>query len=151
MAQGLRGSVLVTERNVAELDGRSLVGTFRNRAVCHRKRQVENALHAAGACERLRQRQNQVRHLDQLDENLRHIVVKRNHGALAQQSGINPERADIDEHEKREINHYIGEGVHQSGDAPDKELLFREGFVARIEFAHLFLFLAERPQHADAA
>ena len=102
------------------------------------------------AGERLGHIDDQVRELDEFNQNLRHVVDKRNQFTLRDNPVVHLDRADPDEHQRRQVDDRIGERVHECRDLAHKQLQACQFPVFRMEARNLFLFLIEGADHAGA-
>ena len=90
---------------------------------------------------------DQVCHFDQLNQDLRHIIVQRNHHALGEDSSINLHRANPNQKHHSQIDDNQGYRIHQHRHTSCGKLLFREVIGHSLEGPDLVLLLAERAQH----
>ena len=83
----------------------------------------QDSIHTGGTGGRLGHVDNQVGHFDQLNQNLRHIVVQRNHKTLRQNPVVHLHSADFYQQHHSQIDNHEGHGVHQIGNSTSALLL----------------------------
>ena len=103
---------------------------------------------AAGGC--FCQCNDEICKLQQLNQNLRHPVIERQHRTLCQQSGFDTQRADIDQRNDCTVQNDVSDGIHQRGNASDFLLHSGKRVVFGTELRFLCLLAPERTDHADA-
>ena len=123
IAQRGRAAGRIGKRDAVKLDcGRVLF--FLRVALRHVQAafQRQNRCHPLCACRRLRHAQNQTCHLDQLDENLRHVVVKRHHLTLCQNALVHLPCARAQNGNNRKVDHHVGHRIQKCRNLADKQL-----------------------------
>ena len=112
IAQSGRAARRIGKRHAVKLDGRSSLrffGIF--------LRHIETALerqdrrHTLRARRSLRHAENEVRHLDELDKNLRHVVIKRQNLSLRQNALVDLSSAHAQHRDDGKVDHHIRHGV----------------------------------------
>lgn len=98
----------------------------------------------------LRQRDDQIRHLNQLDENLAHVIIQRDDLPLRQRAHLHAHRAGVNQHDHRRVDDHIGRRVHHRGDAADGKLHAGEELKLVLKLRALRVLLAEGANHANA-
>lgn len=89
----------------------------------------QHALHTVAAGDRFCHRDNQIRQLDKLYQNLGHIIDKRYDLSLGQDAGIYTDRAGIQQRNDRNVDDHISNGVHQTGDSANVFLQPSQRFI----------------------
>ena len=84
---------------------------------------------------------DQVGELDQLDEDLSHIIVKRDNLAGLQRADAHLERAGINQPRDREIHQKVGDRIHQTRNPARAALARGQRAILLLEFLILRLFL----------
>ena len=102
----------------------------------------------AGQC--LGDRDDQVRQLHQLDQDLGHIVDQRHHLTLGDGPLVHPHRSRIEQHHCSYIDNDISDRIGQRGDLAHKQLHMCQCAVLLLKCLYLFLFLVERPDDPGA-
>lgn len=110
----------------------------------------KNAGDAVAAGRRLGERDNQIRHFDQLDENLAHVVVQRDDLSLRQRAHLHAQRARVDQQNHRRVDDQIGDGVHHRGDAAYPQLHAGEQLNLALKLFVFRVLFAEGANHAHA-
>ena len=151
--QRLCARAAVAQRDIFEHDcvlcsGIILSGLARER---HTRILVKHAFDAAGAGSRLRDRNDQVRELDELDQDLGHVIDERHDLALRQRAALDLPRARPDQGDDRAVDEDIGQGVHQGGNAAHKELQARQALILLRKLRRLLGLLMEGADDAHAA
>ena len=82
----------------------------------------QNRRHTLCARRSLRHTENEVRHLDELDEDLRHVVIKRQHLSLRQNALVDLSAAHAQNCDNGKIDHHIRHGVKERRNLADKQL-----------------------------
>ena len=89
----------------------------------------QHALHTVAAGDRFCHRDNQIRQLDKLYQNLGHVIDKRYDLSLGQDAGIYTDRAGIQQRNDRNVDDHISNGVHQTGDSANVFLQPGQRFI----------------------
>ena len=151
--QRLRARAAIAQRDIFEHDcvlcsGIILSGLARER---HTRILVKHAFDAAGAGSRLRDRNDQVRELDELDQDLGHVIDERHDLSLRQRAALDLPRARPDQGDDRAVDEDVGQGVHQGGNAAHKELQTRQALILLRKLCRLLSLLMEGTDDAHAA
>ena len=129
---------------MVELDGGGILLTLADTVrVLIANGKLQNALNTVATRRRARHIDDEVRHFNQLRENLEHVVDERNDLALRQNARIHTHRTRVNQHRKRCIQKKIGQRVHQNRHAPDEKLQLRQFIVFTVEALDFVLLLRE--------
>ena len=111
--------------------------------------QLQHGRHPVSAGDGLGDGDDQVCHLDQLHQNLGHIIVKCDNQALGQHAAFHLQRAHMHQQHHRQIDDHVGHGIHQGGNPSRGQLL--AGHVLRffLKGSNLRVLLAESPQYPN--
>ena len=149
--QRFRAGVIILKRNMIEAHrlvvhdrGNGLFGRI------HIGLDIQNVRNALPAGETLVHGHDQVGELDQLDEDLSHIIVKRDDLTGLQHADAHLERAGINQPRDREIHQKVGDRIHQARNPARAALARGQRAILLLEFLILRLFLAERADDARA-
>ena len=112
--------------------------------------QLQNRRHPVGTGQGFGDGDNQVGHLDQLHQNLGHIVIQGNHQALGQDAVLNLNGPYPHQQHHCQVDDHVGQRIHQRRNPACGKLAGSEGFRLTAESVHLIRFLAESPQHPHA-
>ena len=118
--------------------------------VGHRRLQLEDAVDAVHAGHGAGDLDDEVRELDELDEDLRHVVHERDEAALGDRALIDEAAAAIDEVDDGEVDDHVGHRIQQRGDTTDTYLHLGETLVLAAELVDLRGLAVEGTDHADA-
>ena len=112
--------------------------------------QIQHRRHPVPAGDSLGDGDDQVCHLDQLHQNLGHIIVEGNDQSLCQHAAFHLQRTHMHQQHHRQIDDHVGHRVHQGGNPSCGQLL--AGHVLRffLKGRNLRVLLAESPQHPNA-
>ena len=126
-------------------------GAFGAGAVFLTGGELQNRGNPLAAGHGLCQVDDQVRRLDQLHQDLRHIVIQGDYQALGQDTGIHLPGPQLHQQNHRQIHYHQCHRVQQCRDPRRTSLPCGKcaGFLA--EALNLVLLLAERPQNTNAA
>ena len=138
------GNAVEDDAAARRVDGRGLF------AVLLRGADGEDGGYAVAAGRSLRQRDDQVRHLNQLDENLAHVIIQRDDLPLRQRAHLHAHRAGVNQHDHRRVDDHVGRRVHHRGDAADGKLHAGEKLKLALKLRALRVLLAEGANHANA-
>ena len=116
----------------------------------HARLGVQHGLHTACTGQRLAHLHDEVGQLDQLDQDLVHIVDQRDDVAGGHAPDVDLDAAHIQQRHDGKVDDDIGQRVHQGGDVADVELHLRQQLVGVLEAVHLGLLLVEGADDADA-
>ena len=111
---------------------------------------IQHSLDALAAGHGFGDIDDQVGQLDQLHQNLAHVIVQRHHRALGDHPSIHPQGPGMDQEQDGEIDDHVGDGVHESGNAAHVLLHVRESLVLFFKGSDFRFFLAEGPKHPHA-
>ena len=117
---------------------------------CHAGFYLENALDPVRAGQRLGDRDDQIRQLHKLDQNLRHIVDQCHNLSLGDGSFIHPHRTCIEEYDRCHVDDDICNRIGECGDLAHKQLHMRQIAVLTLKGLDLFLFLVKGPDDPGA-
>ena len=134
-AHGVTG--LVDGHLAAQLDGE-----------VHARLGVQNRLHTAGAGQRFAHLHDQVGQLDQLDQDLVHIVHQRDHVAGGHTAHVDLNAAHIQQCHDGNVDDHIGQRAHQGRKVAHMELHSGQQVVGVLEAVDLVLLLVKGTHHA---
>ena len=98
-----------------------------------------------GAGQGFGQGDDQGGQLDQLHNDLEHVVVQRHHVALGNIADVHLHCRPVDEEHRRNVDEHIGQRIQQRGDPSHKLIEPGEGLIALVELLHGLPLPAERP------
>ena len=124
------------------------VGGFR--AVAHGRLDREHRLDAPRARERARDGEDEIRELDELDEDLRQIVIQRDQLPLREVAALHAQRAAAHEQDDGDVHDDIRQRIEKRRNAPDERLRTVQPPGIAGERGDLPVLLQKRAQHAHA-
>ena len=151
VVQRFRTRALVEQGDVFKLNAaKERVLRRDERAVLLGGADAQHGGDAVAAGPGLGQQDDQVGHLDQLYEDLAHVVVQRDDLALRQVAHAHAQRAGVDQQDDGGVDNHIRQRIHRGGDAAHGKLHSGEHRGALAELFGFGVFLAEGAQHAHA-
>ena len=111
--------------------------------------QPQNRGQPVAAGHGLGKRDDEVRHLDQFNQNLGHIVIEGNHKALRQDTVLDLDGAHLHQNHHRQIDDHIGHGVHKGRNPSGGELAGGQAIGLLFKAHYLGVLLAEGPKDPD--
>ena len=120
------------------------------RAVAHLRLDREHGLDAPRARERARDGEDEVCELDELDENLRQVIIERDELPLRQVPALHAQRAAAHEQDDGDVHDHIRQRVQQRRNAPDERLRAIQPLRVAGERGDLPVLLQKRAQHTHA-
>ncbi len=150
VGQRFRARPGIADARVAELHpvGRGFLFILRVHGLA--RGHFQHALDAVAAGHGLGDVDDQVGQLDQLHQNLGHVVIQRHHRALGDHARLHAEGAGVDQGQDGQVDDHIGDGVHQGRDAAHVLLRGGEFLIFAGKIRRLLRFLAEGANHANA-
>ena len=145
---------LVGQAHMVETDG--VAGLFRRNIAGELGRElhaglgVQNRLHTACTGQSLAHLNDEVGQLDQLDQDLVHVVDQRDDVAGGHAPDVDLDAAYIQQRHDGKVDDNVGQRVHQGGDVAHMELHFGQQLIGVLEAVHLALFLVEGADDAHA-
>ena len=123
---------------------------FRGCGVRHGGAGVENLIDAQAAGQGAGHRDHQIGQTQKVDEDLAQIIDQGNHFALGEVAHIDFPAAEQQQCDDRQVDHQIGERIHQSGDPAGPDL---HGFQMVVGFHEggQFIGLAGKSPHHTGA
>ena len=109
-----------------------------------------DVLDPAEACHGFVQRDNQIGKLDQLHQDLRHIIIEGNQLSLRQDTGGNVEGAATDQKNDGKVDDDVSKRIHQRRDPSGKELNGGKTAVQTVEIGHFLFFFVESTDDTGA-
>ena len=91
-----------------------------------------------------------VGQLHQLHEDLAHVVDQGHHVAAEEHAALHLPGAQGENGDDGQVDHHIGQGVHQRGNAAHEELHLGQGLVKAFKAGRLLLLPGKGPDHPDA-
>ena len=152
VAKARRAGALVGEGDVLKAHGVLALRCRRGALgrVLHARAHPQHAADALRAGHRLVERDDQRRELDQLDDDLQHVVVQRDDLPLLHAAEVDLHGRLVDQEHGREVDEHIGQRIQQRGDPADKLVQLRQRAVARLKLLDRLRLAAERADHAHA-
>ena len=92
---------------------------------------------------------DQVRHFNELHQDLGHIVVKGDHQALGQDAVLDPDGPYVHQDDNGQVDDHVGHRVHEGGDPPRHQLTPGQGLGPRFKALDLAVLFAEGPEDPD--
>ena len=140
----------IGETDMVKADG---FGAVRERPVSifkfHSGFCVEDLADPVQAGERLADQDDRVCHLDELDQDLAHVVDQRDDISAEERPAVDLACADVENGNDAEVDDDIGERIHEGGDLSDTGLHGVEGAVGFLKAGDLILLFSEGTDHAD--
>ena len=106
----------------------------------------QDSLNPVAAGHRFGHGNDEVGKLDQLYQNLRHIVIQRHNLSLGQRTRMHPEGAGMQERHYRQIQDHIRHRIEQVGNPAHPELKPVQQLISSGKFRNLLRFLPKCPQ-----
>ncbi len=147
--QRVRARTLVAEAYVFKRDGVRIVHGVvldTGEGILH----VQHGVQAVAARDGLGDGDDEVGELDELHQNLRHIVIQRDDVALREGAGLHLHAARIQEGDDGEVDDDVGRGVHDRGEVAHEGLIFRVRAIAAQEEFFLVRLFVEGAQYPRA-
>ena len=118
--QRIGSRIFIPEADMVELDCRDfsffcLLRMRNARPGYDIRLKIHNRTDAVATGDRFRHIDDQVRQLDQLYQNLRHIVDKRHDRTLCDKAAVYPDGPRIEQYEQSAVDHHVGQRIHQCG------------------------------------
>ena len=110
----------------------------------------QHRAHTTGAGQGLGQGDNQGGQLDELHNDLQHVVVQRHHITLGNVADVHLDGRPVNEEHRRNVDKHIGQGVQQGGNPAHELVELGQCLVAGIELLHGLLLPAEGPDDPHA-
>ena len=117
----------------------------------HARAHAQHGADAVGAGGGLGDRDDQVRQLDQLHQNLADVIHQRHDLALAERARVDPHRAGVQQRDQRGVDGDVGQRVHQRTDLAGQALQAGQSRVLAVELGDFVVLAAEGAQHAGTA
>ena len=144
-------SPLIGEAHIPELHGGSaLGGGLRLGGIGHAGLHRQDGAGPLGAGQGFIQGDDEGGQLDELHDDLEHVVIEGNYLTLLENAKVHLAGGYPDQRHGAQVDEDVGEGVHESRDPAHKEVELREGPVAGLEVRDGLLLPAEGPDHPDA-
>ena len=116
----------------------------------HARLGVQHSLNAAGTGQRLAHLNDEVGQLDQLHEDLVHVVDQRDDIAGGHAADVDLDAAHIEQRHDGEVDDHIGQRTHQGGEMAHMELHLGQQIVGRLKAVDLALLLIESADDTHA-
>ena len=116
----------------------------------HPRFRVQHGLHTAGAGQRLADLHDEVGQLDQLDQDLVHVVDQRDDITGCHAADVDLDAAYIQQRHDGQVDDHVGQRAHQGREMADVQLHFGQQVVGRLEAVDLALLLVKGADDANA-
>ena len=139
----------ISKGHILEADGLLTVAGQRLGALGHGGLLFQHRRHPSGTGQGFGEGDNQGCQLNQLHNDLEHIVVQRHHVALGNAAQTDLDGSPANEEHRRNVNQHIGQGIQQGRNPPYKLVEPGQCLIGCIKLLHRLLLPAEGTDDPD--